>query len=277
VAVHPSEGFVESLGYKMHFLEWGAVGRCIVALHSMLMNAHDFDIFARSMSGDYRVLAIDLIGHGESSKPTTAVPLEQHVEVIREVVKARGVQRSIVIGHSIGGILGIIYAAKHPEELEKLVLVDIAPRVSSERIVRRRTPPPRPFKSEREARAYFKRRFRRFTEEARESAFKHMLERAPDGTLRFKARRESVGLSTREGTPLDLWPYVERIGIPVLLIKGGDSPTVSLKSVEMLRRTLRDFTFVEVERATHMIPQDAPEEFERIVREFIEQPINGKG
>lgn len=253
----------------MHYLQWGTNGKDIVALHSMLMNAHDFDIFARSMDRDYRVLAIDLIGHGESAKPSKPVPIMQHVDIIRDVVYQRRFKEPVLIGHSVGGILGIVYASRYPDELEKLILVDIAPRVSTEGNVRRRTPPPKPFKSEKKARAYFKRRFRKFTEEARESAFKHMLEKASDGTIRFKARRESLESIRRGDQSIDMWSFVKNIHVPVLLIKGGDSPTVTRERIEKMSEIIEDFTYVEVKGATHMVPQDAPKDFEKIVRRFI--------
>ena len=263
------EGYTCSLGYKMHYLEWGSSGKDIVALHSMLMNAHDFDIFARSMSVDYRVLAIDLIGHGESVKPLKPVSLNKHTDVIRDVINQRRFMKPILIGHSVGGIHGIVYASKYPDELDKLILVDFAPRVSTEGNIRRRTPPPKPFHSEKQARAYFERRFRRFTEEARESAFKYMLEKVSDGTIRFKARRESLEVNTESGKPIDLWSFVRDIRVPVLLIKGGDSPTITHERIEKMKETIEDFHFVEVKGATHMVPQDAPKEFEKNVRKFI--------
>ncbi len=253
----------------MHYLEWGSSGKDIVALHSMLMNAHDFDIFARSVSSDYRVLAIDLIGHGESVKPLKPLSLNRHVDVIRDVINQRLFKKPIIIGHSVGGILGIVYASKYPDELDKLILVDFAPRISTEVNIRRRTPPPKPFHSEKQAQAYFKRRFRKFTEEARESAFKYMLEKATDGTIRFKARRESLEVSTSGDQPIDLWSFVRGIRVPVLLIKGGDSPTVTRDRIEKMKETIDDFHFVEVKGATHMVPQDAPIEFEKIVLKFI--------
>ena len=265
------DGYTCSLGYKMHYLEWGSSGKEIIVLHSMLMNAHDFDIFARSMSVDYRVLAIDLIGHGESVKPLKPVPLNKHVDAIRDVINQRHFKKPVLIGHSVGGILGIVYASKYPNELDKLVLVDFVPRVSTEGNVRRRTPPPKPFHSEKQARAYFKRRFRKFTDEARESAFKYMLERVSDGTIRFKARQESLEVGIEGGQPIDLWSFVRDIRIPVLLIKGGDSPTVTRERIEKMKETIEDFHFVEVKGATHMVPQDAPKEFEKIVRDFIKK------
>ncbi len=265
------EGSICSQGYEIHYLQWGRSGKNIVALHSMLMNAHDFDIFAKSMAKDYKVLAIDLIGHGESEKPLKPVPAKQHVDIIRDVVYQRCFTKPVIIGHSVGGLLGIVYASKYPDELEKLILVDIAPRTSTEGNIRRRTPPPKPFKSEKKARAYFKRRFRKFTNEARESAFKYMLERASDGTIRFKAKRESLEIGSEDGQPIDMWSLVRGIRVPVLLIKGGDSPTVTHERIEKMSEIIEDFTFVEVPGATHMVPQDAPEDFEEIVREFMKK------
>ncbi len=96
-----------------------------------------------------------------------------------------------------------------------------------------------------------------------------MLEKASDDTIRFKARRESLESIRRGDQSIDMWSFVKNIHVPVLLIKGGDSPTVTRERIEKMSEIIEDFTYVEVKGATHMVPQDAPKDFEKIVRRFI--------
>jgi len=262
-------GDVTSAGFKMHYLLWGKMGKPIVALHSMMMDAHGLDTFSQSMAKDWRVLAIDLLGHGDSDKPTENVSLEEHTEVVRGVVNRLRFKPAVLVGHSIGGIIGIVYAAKHPDEVTKLVLVDIAPWDPSRPRTRPTIPTPESFDSTEAALAYLKQRFPRFTQESYQNRLKYGLEQAPGGRLRLKASPKTIDMLRQTNVDLDLWPYAERIKAPTLLIKGVESPTVSPNSVEKMRKLLRNFRSVEVAGATHMVPQDKPEEFERIVREFL--------
>ncbi len=265
------EGFVTVDGYRMHYLEWGESGPQIVALHSMGMDAHGLDLFSESMSRDYRILAIDLLAHGDSDTPRGPIGLEEHTEIVRGVALERGFRKITLVGHSIGGMISMVYAAKHPEEVEKVVLVDIAPFDISALPRRRRMPPPPPesFESEEEALKYFRERYPRFTEEALQNRVKYALQRGPDGRLRLKSSPERTA-SLRGALAIDLWPFIEKIRAPTLLIRGSESQLVTDEAVKRMRELLKDFQVVIIEGATHMVPQDRPEEFERAVRNFLE-------
>ncbi len=263
------EGYVTSEGFRMHYLEWGKAGRSIVTLHSMMMDAHGLDTFSEAMAKDNRVLAIDLLGHGDSDKPVSKVSLEQHTEAIRGVVRKRKFQEPILVGHSIGGIISIVYAAKHPDEVSRVVLVDIAPWDPSRPRVRPSMPTPESFKSEEEAMAYFKQRFSKFTPEAYENRMKYGLVKGSDGRLRLKCSLATIDMLRQTNIDIDLWPYAKQIKVPTLLIRGTESQTVSPASVEMMGKTVRDFKVVDVAGATHMVPQDYPKEFEKTVRDFL--------
>ncbi|MFQ6075447.1 MAG: alpha/beta fold hydrolase [Candidatus Bathyarchaeia archaeon] len=267
----PAEGYVTSMGFRMHYLEWGERGREIVALHSMMMDAHGLDTFSQSMAKDSHVLAIDLLGHGDSAKPTERVSLEEHTEVVRGVVRDRGFERPVLVGHSIGGMISMVYAAKHPDEVSQMILVDIAPWDPTRERRRVSIPTPEFFESEDEALAYFRQRHPKFTADAYKNRLRHGLKRTEDGRLRLKTSMETIEMIRKTSLGIDLWPYVEGIETPTLLIRGTESEAVSPNSVERMRRTLRDFRVVDVAGATHMVPQDCPMEFEEAVRDFIGQ------
>jgi len=266
---NPRTGYVTSAGFRIHYLLWGTAGKPIVALHSMMMDAHGLDTFSRSMANDHKVLAVDLLGHGDSAKPTAKVSLEEHTEIVRGVVNTLRFKPTTLVGHSIGGIIGMVYAAKHPDEVSRLILVDIAPWDPNWPRTRPTIPTPESFDSEETALAYFKQRFPKFTQESYENRLRYGLDRTPDGKPRLKASLKTIDMLRQTNVDLDLWPYAERIRAPTLLIKGAESPTVSPNSVEKMKKLLEDFKSVEVAGATHMVPQDKPDEFLRIVRQFL--------
>ena len=71
----------------------------------------------------YRCVAVDLRGHGESDKPESSYALEELVGDVERVVEQKGLQKFVLVAPSFGGALALTYAAKHPEHLEKLVLI----------------------------------------------------------------------------------------------------------------------------------------------------------
>jgi len=279
-----NEGFVTAGGYKMHYLEWGKSGNQIVLLHSMGMDAHGFDAFSEPLSKDYRtlerdllgcrLLAIDLLGHGDSDTPKEPVGVEEHTEIVHGVALNRGFRKNILVGHSIGGMISMIYAAKYPNEVEKVILVDIAPRDASATPERPTSPPPSAaqppdsFAGEEEALKYLKGRYPKFDKTALQNRLKYAFRRDADGLLRLKANPAAL-TSLRGSLSVDLWPFVSKISAPTLLIIGSESQTVPKAAVEKMRGMLKEFKVVTINGATHMVPQDRPKEFEKAVKEFL--------
>jgi len=144
---------VNSKGYKIHYLEWGKSGDQILSLHSMGMDVHGLDSFSTVMSSEYQMLALDLPGHGESDAPKGAVTLEELAEIVRGVALERTFKKNILIGHSIGGSISMVYADQVSDEVNKVVLVDIAPMemAAPRRPAAPMAPPPESFSSEEEA------------------------------------------------------------------------------------------------------------------------------
>jgi pimeloyl-ACP methyl ester carboxylesterase len=264
------DGFVTSFGYDIHFLEWGKTGKRVVALHSMRQDAHAFDSFSKAFSSEGKVLALDLLGHGDSDKPTKEVTLDEHTEIIRGVVKKRRLSDVILIGHSVGGYISMIYAAENIGEVSKLILVDIGPRdPEADRLrTRRWQEPPEYFANKNEAKMYFKESYPKYPDNIIENRLKHNLILA-NGLLKWKSDPKSLDMIRNTFMNYDFWPHVKKIKIPTLLIKGAESETVSKKTLDRMEKILNDFTLIEIEESGHQVPMDNPEAFESAVKKFI--------
>jgi pimeloyl-ACP methyl ester carboxylesterase len=263
---YPEEGFLESGGYRIHYLLWGSKGPKLVLIHSMGMDAHGFDMFSQEIQTDYQILALDILDHGDSDTPTSPVSIVEHAEIMRDCYKQLCFEPNILIGHSVGGMMGMVLAAEHPNELSGLVLVDIAPR-EKRRQAPTRTPPPDFFKSTDEAREYFKTRYPGFVPEAVENRIKHALVRDEKGRLKLKP----IGDAIRPSLDVNLWPFAERITIPTQLILGDESIVVTNDGVNRLKYCITDCDVVTVRGATHMVPQDKPEEFKKHILAFLKR------
>ncbi len=81
---------------------------------------YQLDAFAAQ---GYRVVAVDLPGYGKSDKPATfPYTMEAMADVVREVVQGLGIQKPILVGHSMGGQTALSYAIRYPDEPGALVL-----------------------------------------------------------------------------------------------------------------------------------------------------------
>ena len=96
----------------------------IVAVHGLTANHTCWDAVAATLATDFRVIAYDLRGRGDSDKPATGYSLAEHARDLVGVLDHCGVARAHVMGHSLGAHIGVWFAAHHAERLDKLVLVD---------------------------------------------------------------------------------------------------------------------------------------------------------
>ncbi len=259
-----SEGYLGVGKYRVHYATWGERGGGIVILHSMGMDAFSMEEMCESLSGEYRVLALTILGHGDSTVPAGQVTLPEHAELLRACYKQLGYEPCVLIGHSIGGRMGMILAAEHPGEVKGLILVDIAPPDPVSRPWSQQAP--ESFKDEAEAAAYLRQRYPGFAAEYVESRLRHGFMRMPDGTLKPKP----TGGPTMTSYYTDLWPYVERIRVPTKLITGSESPLVTPEKRERMTKLIPGLEVTTVKGASHMVPQDKPAEFEGEVRAFLQ-------
>ena len=125
----PRSHFVVRDALKLHHLDWGTEGRHpIVLVHGSRLHAHVWNDFARRFSDRFHVIAVDQRGHGDSAWGAEQdYQLEALYRDLRAHVEARGLTRYTLIGHSLGGRVSMLYASRHQDELERLVLVDITP------------------------------------------------------------------------------------------------------------------------------------------------------
>jgi pimeloyl-ACP methyl ester carboxylesterase len=258
------EGFLTSKGYSVHYVTWGEEGSKVLFIHSMGMDGHSMDKLAENLDNEYQVLSLTILDHGESDPPKGPISLLDHAEVMRSCYMQLGFTPNVLIGHSVGGMMGMVLTAEYPEEFKGLVLVDIAPFESTGR--RSRPEPPESFKDEAEALKWLKERYPLFTDYYYENRLRYAFKRE-GGALKLKPSGERV----RGGLVIDLWPYVERIEIPTLLLKGEQSELVTPETWKRMEEAIPDLEVIEVKNADHMIPQDVPEEFERLVRGFLEK------
>ncbi|MFI5268663.1 MAG: alpha/beta fold hydrolase, partial [Chloroflexota bacterium] len=131
--VLPSDKEVDLDGLRLHYLDWtGSGDTTIVFLHGAALTAHTWDLVCLALRGRFRCLALDARGHGDSDWPADkAYGVEEHVGDVEGLVEALGLDRFVLVGHSMGGGTALAYAGRNSRRLRGLVVVDTGPRPPS--------------------------------------------------------------------------------------------------------------------------------------------------
>ena len=120
-----SDHFVEVGAARVHYAAWGQPGRRgLVFVHGGGANAHWWTHIAARFAREFRVVAIDLTGHGDSDHRDDYA-LEQWTDEVVAVAIHAGIDGlPVVVGHSMGGFVTIATAARHPESLAGVIICD---------------------------------------------------------------------------------------------------------------------------------------------------------
>ncbi|QFS88538.1 MULTISPECIES: alpha/beta fold hydrolase [unclassified Marinobacter] len=102
-------------------------GDTLVLIHGFGANKDNWTRLAKEFKGEFNVYAIDLPGHGDSSKPLDiGYRFEDQVNYLNQVLAELGVKQFHMMGNSMGGAITALYAATHPEQIQTAVLFDPA-------------------------------------------------------------------------------------------------------------------------------------------------------
>jgi pimeloyl-ACP methyl ester carboxylesterase len=120
-----ADGTVAVDGATIHYLAWGEPGRRgLVFVHGGGAHAHWWTHVAARFADDYRVVAIDLSGHGDSGHRDD-YSLEQWTREVVAVADAGGIDgASVMVGHSMGGFVTIATAAEYDDRFSGIVICD---------------------------------------------------------------------------------------------------------------------------------------------------------
>ena len=115
--------FVTVDGTRLHFLIKGE-GRPVVLVHGNPGSGQDWTRVFGPLAALHRVIAFDRPGHGRSDRPKHInAPVEVQARLLHDALKQLHVEHPIVVGHSWGGALALVYAINYPREVAGVVLV----------------------------------------------------------------------------------------------------------------------------------------------------------
>ncbi|MGD8284097.1 MAG: alpha/beta hydrolase [Desulfobacterales bacterium] len=115
---------VKGDGIEINLATWEGAGKPILCVHGITANCRCWDVLAAALAPEYRVLAMDLRGRGRSDKPPEGYALEYHLRDINCLLDDLGIDRAVIMGHSLGAFIGLAFAAENRDRVDRLILVD---------------------------------------------------------------------------------------------------------------------------------------------------------
>jgi pimeloyl-ACP methyl ester carboxylesterase len=108
---------------QVHFIETGTEGGTLVFIPGLGGTTRYWQGRLGALEKNYHILMVDPLGFGDSFKPWSRYTVDRHVDALYQTLKNE--KRFVLIGHSMGALLSIAYAARHPQQVERLVLLSI--------------------------------------------------------------------------------------------------------------------------------------------------------
>jgi pimeloyl-ACP methyl ester carboxylesterase len=261
---------------RFHFLEWGEPDAPpIVLLHGGHQSAHSWDLVSLHLARHHRVLALDQRGHGDSewARDVSYSNVEMSLDA-EAFVAALGLERPILIGHSMGGRNAMLLTRRNPSLLRALVIVDVGPEVSDRGraviagFVRDN--------EEFDDLEHFVRNVQQYdpyrSREHIERTVKYnMLQRA-DGKFVSKCDSNPRRLGLVRGTgPLEniTLEDARSFDLPVLVVRGAESRILTADAAARLRDALPDGTLVTVPDCGHNVHGQNTKGFIEAVSGFL--------
>ena len=271
----PQDKFVDAGGLRFHYLEWGEPSNpTLLLLHGICQQCHSWDFISLALSHQYRVLALDARGHGDTQWPPDAdYSLAAHQRDLDAVTEALRLRSLVLIGHSMGGRSGYVFASRRPDLVRALVIVDTGPGqvAAGSRRIRNFISLPDQLNSYEE----FVQRVMDYTGRPAwlvHGSLQHTIRRMPDGKWTWKYDRaiRSPDFEPQSWPSEALWGCLEKVKCPTLLVRGANSDVLSKDVYQRMLGVIPDCRGATVARAGHLVPGDNPRGFLEALTPFLD-------
>ena len=250
----------------------GEGGQGVVLLHGFMGSGSNVRRLAQLWSERDPSLFFsmpDLTGHGRSPALPPGADLFTLARDVIATARANGIQGPLrIVGHSLGGRVGLAAILLAPTEVEEVVVLDVAPgpidpaRVESGRVLAIYRGAPAEAKSRDEMRAYFS--AQGLSSDRAEWLLTNLVREGD--ALRWRVDREALAALHQRTSSAELWPALEK-GVRIHFIRGGASPFVSDEDVARIERA--GHRVETVEGADHYLHVTHAEEVARRLDEHF--------
>ena len=245
-------------GLRTHYYEWPGEGPPLIFLHPSAGYGRIWEWTADALGDRFHVYAADQRGHGRTDKADGDYSAQEYAEDVRLFMNSVGIDKAIIVGHSLGGRVAQIFAAEYPAMTLAMGLV-AGPHLSNFVCTRkaalsaienayRMTNDPCEFASEDEALAFMKAThpWTHDPDEGLKHRIKFSFTRRADGTLAMDCDPVRVGQGLMHMAD-NLRPYAARVRCPVHIFRASRSEALTRQRAEDLAQSWPDARVVDVE------------------------------
>jgi len=251
-------------------------GETVVLVHGITTYSFIWNDIVPLLEQGYDVIALDLLGCGESDMPLdVSYAIQDHADRLHEFVRALGVERFHLVGHDLGGGIAQIYAVRHPEMLATMTMInpvgyDFWP---VQPITALRTPIVRQLLMASfdlgTFRMVVKRGFfhKEYVDDELMALFTKPLETSEGrkAFMHFARCLDNHNLT-------DIADRLPDLGMPVLVIRGDTDPYLTSTITERLHADIPASTLLRIPTASHFAQMDEPEIVARAILEVMGAP-----
>lgn len=267
--------------HRMAYHAWGNPGnKVLLCVHGLTRRGSDFKTLAQAMCKDYYVVCPDVVGRGESDRLSNpmlyAVP--QYVADIAALVKKLGVAQVDWLGTSMGGLIGMVYAAMPNSPIRRMIINDVGPKIEPEAIKRLGSYVGQPFTFSDRSEALQRLNeicatFGEHTPEEWEiyngpmlvqKDGKWIMHYDPDISVPFA----SVNPIMAKAGEMAMWHAFKQIHIPMLIVRGGNSDLLSAATVAEMCKVNPYARSIEIPNVGHAPAFVKPEQI-ALAKEFF--------
>ena len=223
-------------------------GQDVVLLHGWGQNIDMMKPVGDALQKDYLITIIDLPGHGLSEEPETAWQLDDFVEILKQLLDELKIKKPILIAHSFGGKISLLYASRYP--VEKLVLFGSP----FKKAIKKETAKMKLLKSLKKV---------PILNQFEEYAKKHI------GSTDYRNASPVMRKIMVNHVNLDITENVKKITCPTIIIWGTRDEAVPLSDAYELASLLDDAAVIEYEGCTHYAYLEDLGRTVRIIKNFI--------
>ena len=270
-------------GFELNFIDWGDASGAkpsIIFIHGFLQQARTWDFTCLALRSHFRCISLDLRGHGDSGRPIEPDYTTHHYQsdlrrLILHTSEQMGIERFGLCGLSLGGHQSYIYASDHPDVVDAIVVVDVAPetnRQASRGINRYISALPKdgPFEDLVEKVAKMSPMRNR---EAVRGSLLRATRATEDGGWEWKHDPRLLDHHRASFTSDDYWAALSKVKNPTLFVLGRNSKLVSTDVARRMVETVPGSSATYVPNASHRVPGDNPIGFIRAVKPFLERYV----
>lgn len=275
ILAHHGDGFVQANGLRLHYEQWGDGPHTVIALHGTSLHGKVWYWLAEALGPQYRLIGLDQRSHGDSQRARSGqYGVEHYCDDLEAFVDRMGFEQVSLVGSSLGSRVSLLYAARHPERVRAMALLDLSfemPTAASEHMVHAHLTRPRRFADFEAAVAFSKTlpQRLRFSDEVHRRTLEGDLREVEGGALEWRYERDAA-IETLRGAARDMWNSVRAVRAPTVILRGADSDVLIAPTVERLKREFRGVRIVDVPDAGHSIWGDNPQFTARTIVEALD-------